>query len=221
MAQFDGRVQMSVPSPKRLFTPAVTAVIVLMVTGFALLSHAPNFTVKWLALSADGVLQGRVWQLLTYTFVSNPGPLVFNALLVLFVGSSVEREWGTGQFALLWLVVAVTCGAVWMIVDLLVEGSLVGTDASACCFGLIAVFGILFRGRYFLAMFWTIKAQHISWGLIAIGLVLGIQNLITWIWVGGAAVGYAYASFRAIIASSGTAGPVSSDGRGGGFVDID
>jgi membrane associated rhomboid family serine protease len=186
-----------------------------------MISYVPEFTISYLALSVGGLSQGRIWQLVTYPFIDSCSTtLVFNGLLVLFIGSSIEREWRTGAFILLWLIVSVVCGLIWVAVSALLGRNFVGMGSASCAYGLIAVLGLLYRKKRFLTLFWAVEAQYIALGLVVIGIVLGIQQPITWIWVSGALVAYLYVKIRWRAASSGRNAPT---GRytPGSFVDID
>ena len=220
MAEVGRNIELVMPSPKKFFTPAVTMTLVLMVIGFALANYAKEFTANYLALSTPGVFSGRIWQLVTYPFIEVFGwSLVFNGSLLLFVGSTIEREWRTVVFVLLWLVVSVICGLAWVLVCWLTGNNYIGFGASACGFGLIAVFGVLFRRKRFLAFFWALEAQHIAIGLIVIEIILSIPQPITLIWVSGALVAYLYVKLRMRASMAGAAPRVQS--RRHSFVDID
>ncbi len=223
MADFETRMQLAFPAPRKLFTPAVTTIIILMIAGWAIIKYAPNFTANWLAVSSQGLLGGRVWQLLTYSFVNGcPWNLIFNGLVVLFIGSNIEREWRTGPFVVMWLVVSVTCGVIWFLVNLAGPWNFFGIGTDACGYGIIGTFGLLFRRKRFLALFWSVEAQYIAWLLIGIGLVLGIAQPITWIWVAGALVAYIYVKIRWRIQSNSMYNrPAAVEGRRDGFVDVD
>jgi membrane associated rhomboid family serine protease len=220
MSEVERRIEWAMPSPRKLFTPAVSIVLVLMVAGFALIYYAPDFTVKYLLLSWTGISHGRLWQLLTYSFINGCNmSFVFNAMLVLFVGSSIEREWRTRAFVLLWLIVSAVCGIVWVAVSAILGANFVGMGTEACGYGLIAVFGLLYRGKRFFALFWAVEAQYLALALVVIGIILGIRQPITWIWVSGALVAYLYVKLRWRIRSVKAAPP--SRYKPGSFVDID
>ena len=223
MLDKERNIQLALPSPKKLFTPAVTVIIILMIVGYTLLSYARGFVVNHLVLSGTGVLHGKIWQLLTFSFF-NDGSLclVFNGILLLFVGSSIEREWRTGPFLLFLLVISVTCGLLWVIVNLVLGKNFAGLGMSAWGYGLIAAFGVLFYRRLVFTVLWTVEAQYLSWFLIGVGIVLGIPRPITWIWISGAAVAYAYIKLRQQ-QNVGRAKIRRSAGRdrGDDFVDID
>ena len=221
MAEIETRIELAIPSPQKLFTPAVTVILILMVAGFALVNYAGNFTAANLALSTTGVTGGKIWQLLTYPFIDcNAFILIFHIFLMLFVGSNVEREWRTGGLILFWLVISVICGLIWLLVNWLAGLNYAGAGAAACGFGLISAFGLLFRRKKFIAWFWVMQAQHACWGLIAIGIIFSIPQPITFIWLFGALVGYLYVKFRRHLYLGRWAAPAGQN-RPGGFVDID
>lgn len=224
MLDKERNMQLAFPSPKKLLTPAVTTILVLMIIGYALANYCPAFVGAHLAISSHGVLHGKIWQLVTYSLVNGCGwPLLFNAVAVLLFGSLMEREWGTGSFLLFMLVVSVTCGAIWVIISLIARGNYIGLGTGACAYGVIAAFGVLYYRRLVLTIIWTVEAQYFALFIIAVGIVLRIPQPITWIWVSGAGVGYVYVKLRL----RKTTRPVirrrraSGEARGGGFVDID
>ena len=217
------QTQMAFPSPTKLFTPGVITILVLLIAGILLSTFAPGFTMEFLAVSARNVLHGRIWQLVTYPFVSGSSMnLIFSGLMVLFVGSTIEREWKTASFLLLWLVVSVLCGLLWVIVNLVTGNNFIGMGASACTYGLITTMGLLFRDRRFFMFFTTIKSQHLVLILIAIGVLMNIAAPINLVWIAGAAVAYGYIKLRWSMASKRSSGvqPVEQR-RANGFVDID
>ena len=217
------QTQMTFPSPTKLFTPGVITILVLLIAGILLSTFAPGFTTGFLALSAQSVLHGRIWQLITYPFVSNsPMNLIFSGLMVLFVGSTIEREWKTASFLLLWLVISAVCGLLWVIVNLVTGNNFIGMGASACTYGLIATMGLLFRGRRFFMFFTTVESRYLVLILIAIGVLMNIATPINLVWISGALVAYGYIKLRWSMASKSSRGvsPVEQR-RSNGFVDID
>ncbi len=217
------QTQMSFPSPTKLFTPGVVVILVLMIAGILLSTFAPAFTTGFLAISAHNVIHGRIWQLVTYPFVSDsPMNLVFSGLMVLFVGSAIEREWRTASFLLLWMIISAVCGLLWVVVNLLTGSNFIGMGASACTYGLITVMGLLFRGRRFFMFFVTVESRYLVLILIAIGVLMNIATPINLVWISGALVAYIYIKLRWSMASKGRRTiPSVEQRRSNGFVDID
>jgi len=215
--QQETRIELALPSPTKIFTPGVTALLILMVLGYAVLSHAPDFTIKHLALHPQALLSGCVWQLLTYSLVNGGCGLGFALVTVLFIGSAIEREWRTRSFLTLWIVVSMVCALVWSLISLVVGRDLIGVGSAPCLYGLIGAFGLVFRRKRFWMVLWTVEAQVLALILIGIGLVLGIARPIMWIWVAGAGVAYLYIKLRWRVAQ----GIPRLTRKRGSFVDID
>ena len=187
------QMQAAFPSPRRLFTPGVTVILVLSIVGFLICVLAPEMAGRVLGLSPGGIRRGMVWQFVTYPFANDsPMSLVFNGMMILFVGSAIERQWRTGSFLVLWLVVSVACGLLWVAVGFVAGRDMVGMGSVACAYGFIATMGLLHRGQHFFVFFATVEAQHLALILIAIGIVLSITQPINLIWIAGALVAYVY-----------------------------
>ena len=168
-----------------------------MLIGFAMASCAHHFVIVHLALSASSVVdRGRIWQLLTYPFVTGSvQKLIFTGALVLFIGSLIERELHTVTFLIFWLVVSVICGLLWVAGNLAAGNNLAGLGAVALAYGLVGAFALLFRRRRVQLLFWTVEAQYLALFFIAIGILFGTRHWTMWLWicsgtVSGAAVAH-------------------------------
>ncbi|MEG1633045.1 MAG: hypothetical protein RR314_03230 [Oscillospiraceae bacterium] len=58
-----------------------------------------------LAFSAERILNGQIWRLLTFVFVPQSGGISLLLFLYFyyFIGSTLEREWGAGRFTVYYL----------------------------------------------------------------------------------------------------------------------
>jgi len=188
-----GQAQISLPSPRSFFTPAVTAILILFVAFFILNRLDADWAMAWLALNPSKVLQGYVWQVVTYWMIHDTATsLVLDGSVILVLGSALERQWRSRSFVTLWLVTCGVCGLIWVVVNRIGHLSYVGTGSSAGCFGLIGAFGLLFRGQRFFFFLATVKAQTLAWILIGLGFVASLSMPIGLIWVLGAAVSFLY-----------------------------
>ena len=193
MTEYQQQLQFQMPSPSKLFTPAVTVILVLMVISLLLSVLAGSFGVDLLGLSRQGLTRGMLWQLVTYSIVNpNPMQLIFNGLAVLFLGSMIERQWRTMSFVFLWLVVSVVCGLAWILLDALMGANNIAVGANACIYGMLGTFGILFRGRRFFMFFATLETKYLVWILLAIAVLMSLSQPTMLIWILGAPVGYGY-----------------------------
>ena len=201
MSDFQRRLQLQLPSATQLFTPAVTVFLVLSIIGFAVTTYAPSFTANWLALSGRGVFRGKIWQLVTYPFFASCViPFIWSCVILLFMGSAVERQWKTRGFLALWFVVSITCGVLWVLMSVVVFMAFGLTPIAlgnwGCMYGIIAVFGILFKKQKFLVYFFVMEGQHLAILMIAIGLVASIVSPFSLVFVAGALIAYFYTKLR-------------------------
>jgi membrane associated rhomboid family serine protease len=131
------------------------------VWGWIIIANAVVFTIQlvvplmgitrieqYLALTPRHLLQGRVWELVTFQFLHG-GVFHFfcNALSLYMIGSHVEHTLGRNSFLKLYLVSGIMGGLLQCGLSLAFEshfGSFGVIGASAGVFGVIAAFGILF-----------------------------------------------------------------------------
>ncbi len=217
------QTQMTFPSPIRFFTPGVITILALLIAGILLSLLFSGFTASFLALSARDVLHGKIWQLVTYPFVNDsPINLLFSGSIILFVGSTIEHEWKTASFLLLWIVISAVCGLLWVIVNLLTGNNFIGMGLSSCTYGLITTMGLLFRGRRFFVFFTTVESRYLVLILIAIGILVNLATPINLVWISGALVAYFYIKLRRSMVSKSSRGFSSAEQiRSNGFVDVD
>ena len=221
MTDFQQQVQFQTPSPSKLFTPAVTSILVIMVISLVLSAFSGFPVGDLFGLSRQGLMRGMVWQLVTYSLVNaNPMQLVFNGLAVLFLGSMIERQWRTMSFLFLWLVVSVVCGLAWLLLNTLMGSDTIAAGANACVYGMLGTFGILFRRRRFFMFFATLETKYLIWILIAIGVLMALSQPLMLIWILGAPVGYGYTKLMWKIGSN-RAQTVSEKTQTSRFADLD
>ncbi len=218
-----GHARFQMPAADKLFTPVVTVLIALYVLGFALTIMAQEFVGAWLLLDPYLAVRGRVWQLVTYPFFTgSPLQILLDGIVVLVLGSAVEREWRSRSFLGLWFVVTILCALLWVMVCLITGTRALLGGMGSGAFGLVGAFGLLFRGRRFLWFLVAMESQTLAYLLIGIGVVFCIPSPINLVLVLGAPIAYGYVQLiwwlGARQESPATSG---SDYRPGGFVDLD
>ena len=70
--------------------------------------------VNLLTFSPYHILRGQIWRLVTFVFVpmySSPFSLLISLYFYYFIGSTLERQWGTGRFTIYYL-----CGMLLQVV---------------------------------------------------------------------------------------------------------
>ena len=141
------------------------------------------------------------WQFLTCGFVHDPrhmDHIVFNMLVLFFLGRDVEQWYGTREFIRLYLVTLVFSSVVWAVTTRLVTRINPSTmfGASGAIAGVIVLYALNFPKRILLFMFvlplpaWLVGALAIAydvWGAIHRG-----DNVAYTAHLGGAAFALAY-----------------------------
>jgi len=122
-------------------------IIVLIVAFFiqsALFVYQDVEVNRHFALSLNGLLHGKIWQLLTFQFLHSvpwPWHVLFNCLGLYFVGRQVEQLVGARKFLGLYLMSGVAGGILQALLSLIPRHEdipVVGASAGVC--GLIAIF---------------------------------------------------------------------------------
>lgn len=102
---------------KSLIAITVVAFVIQLATqpGHRLPGAGP-FT-EWLQLVGDRVLQGEVWRLITCGFLhdtSDPLHIIFNMLILYFVGRELEERYGGREFLAFYLISLVVASLAFM-----------------------------------------------------------------------------------------------------------
>ncbi len=163
-------------------SPALKALIatnvVLFLAGYLL----PDL-IRVFGLRPSDVLEGRVWQLVTYMFLhGNIGHILFNMLALWMFGTELERMWGTRAFLRYYFVVGIAAA----ISTTLVSSTLpfaartfftTTIGASGAIYGLLLAYGLSFPNRPILMYFvFPIPAKYFVMILGAIALFMSASD---------------------------------------------
>ncbi|MBN1763878.1 MAG: rhomboid family intramembrane serine protease [Sedimentisphaerales bacterium] len=223
MPDFHPRKRFALPSLGSIFTPGVSLLLLLMILGYSLAIFKPQFTTDYLCLNPQSCLPMKPWQLITYSFINRCFLSLFlNGLIVLFMGSAIEGQWRFVSLILLWLVVSLVCGLLWLLVNTIQGQQIIGFGSAACCCGIIGAFGLIFRRREVMVMFTSkMNARQIVLILICVYAVMAITSPILLIWVAGAGVGYLHVKIHLYLAARAGSRSPAQTRPSDGFVDID
>ncbi len=169
----------------------------LLLLGVASVPAARNI-VAWTALVPPYVLQGRIWQLITYSFV-HQGILntAFELLSLWFLGSFLESNHGSRWLGEIYFVSVLGAGLAAIVLYFTLQGG--GGVLTGCyggLFGLLIAFGVLYGDMQFM-MFplpMMIKAKYLVavYLLIALAMLFSDQRFFAFAQLGGALFGYLY-----------------------------
>jgi len=155
----------------------------------------------YLALSAAGIGHGYVWQLITYQFMhAGWMHLLLNCWAIYIFGRELEKLLGGGKFLTLMFSSGIVGGVFQILVALVwpqyFGGAVVG--ASACAFGLVAAYALLFPERELTLLLFFVIPVHLRAKMLLIGsavlAVAGIafpmDNVANAAHLGGMAMGW-------------------------------
>ncbi|MGE3819543.1 MAG: rhomboid family intramembrane serine protease [Isosphaeraceae bacterium] len=164
-----------------------------------------DFLHTWFAASSQGIFeQGRVWQLLTATFLhGDPLHLVGNMLFLWFVGRELEAMYGSRDFLAFYLCAAVFSTFIWATMDLLAPPRGLPTQmvgASGGVLAMVVLYALYYPRREILFMFvlpiqmWVLVAAFIAYQVF---LLLNDRVTTTAVesHLAGAAFGFLYKRF--------------------------
>jgi len=130
-------------------------------------------TLAYLAMTPVLVLNGFVWQPFTYMFVHDPHNLthiLFNMLGLLFFGTAIEREMGSKEFLLYYLLTGTLAGVFSFAAYLFLGGAFIPLlGASGAVYAVLVAFATL-----------QPESQILIWGIIPVRapvLVIGYAAL--------------------------------------------
>jgi membrane associated rhomboid family serine protease len=189
---------------KRLMLIYAAIYLVMAVTE-VVSPFAHDWVRVYLGLIPKLVMQGMLWQLITYSFLHfQLLHLLFNALSLWMFGSQIESDWGTRRFLEFYFFCTVAAAVTTVAVSYMhlpgVSPVTTTIGASGGIYGLLVAFGVLY-GENEVMMFplpFRIKAKYFVWGIVFLTLVGAIQEtggVANFAHLGGLLFGYLYLKF--------------------------
>ena len=160
---------------------------------------APGATYDWLALTSESIRHGRVWTLLTYSFLHEPDNLlhlILNALSILFIGRLLLPTIGARRFLLTYGGAVLAGGVFWLAVNFTNANHPALLGASAGAYGLLALFCCRFAfERMTVLLFFIIPVTIVPrYFLIVIGAIETIFFLFAELFPVGARSAFAHSA---------------------------
>jgi membrane associated rhomboid family serine protease len=125
------------------------------------------------------VIEGWVWQLLTYNFLHSPvvySHILFNLLMMWMIGGDLERHWGGRKYLTYWMVCGIGAGVCVTLAGAFRGVTTPTIGASGAIYGLLLAYGTIFAERRLLFMLlFPIKAKTMAWILFAIAFVSNLS----------------------------------------------
>ena len=142
-----------------------------------------------------------IWQVFTFPFFhTDVLHLFFNLMMLAFIGSDLEFEWGKGRLIAFHLICSVFVGLAYVVAQVIAGGGgmltpLVGVSGTV--YGLLVAYGMIFGERTMLfMMIFPLKAKHFVWVLATMELLTSLSSarsgLASIAHVAGMAVGFLF-----------------------------
>lgn len=162
---------------------------------------APIF-VNYLGLSGTSLFQGHVYQLLTYPLVERELlSFLFNGLIIWFIGSELEGQWGERIYLRFLLLVTVGVGLLYILGCFLFYGTLYsGSDLHGLTglnLAFLVAYALLYPDRQMsMMMVFPMKARTFCWILVAIEAYMAVFSSLATSWAHLLAMGVSYLIIR-------------------------
>lgn len=172
---------------QQMYTPPLTRInkfIIILHVGLFLLNTILSQTagmnlVGILGLSLNGIKSGFVFQFLTFPFIeAGFMSVIFNSLILWFIGSELEQKWTEVFYLKFLLFSAYGAGLIYVALSFLMGGSFAAIPVhgiSGMTFALLVAYGIIYSERQltFMLLF-PMKAKYFCMLLVGIELYMGI-----------------------------------------------
>ncbi|MEZ5414382.1 MAG: rhomboid family intramembrane serine protease [Opitutaceae bacterium] len=168
------------------YRPPKTSVVVWLIAAIVAGFLLQTIFLRWFgvgrtfvdlfALSVDGITSGKVWTLLTYSFLHSPSNLlhvIANLLGLYFLGRELLPVMGSKRFLWFYGAAAASGGLLWLAANWTSGGVLWG--ATAAVYGLLTIFACFYPNRQvtFLLFFVvpvTVKPKYVAYVLLGLDL---------------------------------------------------
>lgn len=138
--------------------PACKAIISINVAVYLLNWFLGGTLMDTFAASSTAIFERfHVWQLLTYAFLhsdTNIFHILFNMLILWFLGREIEAMYGTREFTKMYLTAAVVAGFCWAVLNyFLVDGQGQMIGASGSVLAVVVLYALYYPKREILLFF--------------------------------------------------------------------
>jgi len=157
-----------------------------------------DFLLNWLAASPEGIFEhGRVWQLLTATFLhANIWHILGNMWFLWIVGREMESLYGSRDFVAFYIAAAVVSTLCWAVARTFAPGGGYMVGASGAVMAVLTLYTLYYPRREIYLLFvpmpmWVVLAIYLVWPLMGDGGGgIAIESHLA-----GAAFAYAFKRF--------------------------
>ena len=200
------QVQMQLPRLTFLCKYIIIAYVGVFLANTILAQIAGINLLPYLALSLEGLLSGFVFQVFTFPFIDTAlMSVLFNALIIWFLGSELEAKWGTTFFAKFSLVSTLGSGLFYILIAVIFGGKASFIHGlNGLNLAMILAYGIIYSERTMIFMFiFPMKARYFCAILAAIELYMAFfsaQAFAAWTHLSAMAIAFGYLKYASLAA---------------------
>ena len=164
-------------------------IVIANAVTYILTLFAGSAALSFLKFDLYHVLHGEVWRLVTFVFVpaySSPFALLISLYFYYWIGSTLERQWGTAKFNLYYI-----SGALLTVLGVVLASLITGNPYLTAAgtgyvnLSMFLAFAFLFPDtRLLLFFFIPVKIKWLAWLDIAVFVIGIIQSLLAGSWLG-------------------------------------
>jgi membrane associated rhomboid family serine protease len=190
--------QFQAPPLTRLNKVILITTVTCFVVSSILRAIGAYSPLNFLGLSADGLFHGLIYQLVTYPFIETQLlSVLFNSLVVWFIGSELEVQWGMKIYLRFLLLIVMGVGLIYSLVNLIF---FFGTPAyfgplhglSGINFALLIAYSLLYPDRQMLLIVFPVRARTFCWVLAGIEAYMAILGNFRSSWAHLLAMGLSF-----------------------------
>lgn len=185
----------SFPKLTKLAKILILLNVVLWVIEVILLRTSYSNIINSMFLTPKDVMDGKVWQLLSYSFFHSPSNifhLILNMLVLYFFTYDLEMKWGKRRFIFFYLISAFI-GGIFVVLESLIfipsHYTIPTLGASGSIFALTTAYALSYSNREIYLFIFPIKAKyliHIDLGIIILSyLSISSSNISNAAHLGG------------------------------------
>ncbi|MFZ9889589.1 MAG: rhomboid family intramembrane serine protease [Myxococcota bacterium] len=173
------RPAFAAPTPGIKFTLGFLLVVwVVLALLYQFTAFGPELF-RALVLDPSGVLEGKVWTLLTWVLVDDlttPFSLLLTCLLFFFFGPELERRWGIRRLLVFYALTALAGGFVTVATWLVGLPSAMGMGAQGVGLALMVAWALTFPDREVMMYFvLPLRGVQLIWIAVGLGVLRAIS----------------------------------------------
>lgn len=202
---------MYVPPLSKINKSIIIGYVVLFILGKILMGSGINL-VQLLGLSSGGIKSGLIFQLVTYPFIDQHFmSVLFNALIIWFIGSELEAKWSTKFYLKFLAIVTYLPGILFLVLGLLVGSSMNFMSyhgLNGMNLGLLVAYAMIYSERTMLFMFiFPMKAKYFCLLLAVIEMYMALTSnayVSSWMHLVSMGAAFIYLRYMSYIANGGS-----------------